>query len=83
MKRRLTLALAAGALVVAMVPGAALASHGEGAPVGACPPGAAWSLVDPMHQPQAADHNRDGWLCRAGFFVGPGFLAVDNSIPLR
>ena len=76
MKRRLTLALAAGALVAATVPGAASA----GAPIGRCPTGGEWQLVFPQHQPQAADQNGDGWLCRAGFFVGPGFLAIDNVV---
>ncbi len=80
MRRRLTLALAAGALVAAMVPGAASAAHGTGEPVGGCPPGGAWILVDPTHQPQPADHNGDGWLCRANFFVGPGFLGIDNVV---
>jgi hypothetical protein len=77
MKRRLTLALVAGALVAALVPGAASA----GDPIGGCPTGGEWELVYPQHQPQAADQNGDGWLCRAGFFVGPGLLAIDNVVP--
>ena len=75
MKRRLTFALAAGALAAAMVPGGVSA----GAPIGGCP-GPKWQLVYPMHQPQAADKNGDGWLCRANFWVGPGILAIDNVV---
>jgi hypothetical protein len=76
MKQRLTRALAAAAIVAAVMPGAASA----GAPIGGCPAGGAWQLVFPQHQPQAADQNGDGWLCRAGFFVGPGLLAIDNVV---
>jgi hypothetical protein len=79
MKRRLTLALAAGALVAGMVPGATSA----GAPIGGCPTGGEWQLVFPLHQPRAEDKNGDGWLCRAGFFVGPGLLAIDNVVAER
>jgi hypothetical protein len=75
-KRRLTLALATGALLVAMVPGTASA----GPPVGGCPTGGHWELVLPRHQPQEADKNGDGWLCRADFFAGPGLLAIDNVV---
>jgi hypothetical protein len=72
MKRRLALALAAGALATAMVPGAASA----GDPIGECPAGwgAGWFLILPIHQPQTADHNGDGWLCRRD-------LSSDNSGP--
>ena len=76
MKRRLILAVAAGALAAAMIPGAVSA----GAPVGGCPAGGHWQLVFPQHQPQPADKNGDGWLCRADFFVGPGLLAIDNVV---
>ena len=76
MKRRLILAVAAGALAAVMVPGAVSA----GAPIGGCPAGGHWQLVLPQHQPQAADKNGDGWLCRADFFVGPGLLAIDNVV---
>jgi hypothetical protein len=79
MKRRLTLVLAAGALVAAMVPGTASA----GAPIGGCPSGGQWQLILPQHQPQPEDRNGDGWLCRADFFVGPGFLAIDNVVADR
>lgn len=85
MKRRLTLALAAGALAAAMLPAAASA----GAPVGGCPTGADWQLVYPTHQPQAADKNGDGWLCRLlldasapqGGRIGGGFTFRDNNVP--
>ena len=85
MKRRLTLALAAGALAAAIAPGAASA----GAPIGGCPAGAGWHLIYPMHQPQAADRNGDGWLCTYDFpadmggIFGLGFTFFDNVIPLR
>jgi hypothetical protein len=76
MKRRLTLALAAAALVAVMVPGAASAES----PIGGCPTGGQWQLVFPQHQPQPEDQNGDGWLCRARFFVGPGLLFIDNVV---
>ena len=83
MKRRLTLALATGALVVAMMPGAASA----GAPAGGCPTGdgADWYLIQPQH-PSPADQNGDGLLCRrdlssglGGPFLG-GFTFRDNVV---
>jgi len=75
-KRRLTLALAAGALVAAMVPATASA----GAPVGGCPTGdgADWFLVLPIHQPQAADKNGDQWLCRRD--LNPGFFTFHDNV---
>jgi hypothetical protein len=84
MKRRFALALAAGALVTAIVPGAVSA----GDPIGGCPSGwgADWSLILPIHQPQAADHNGDGWLCRRdlpsdnGGPFGGGFTFRDNVL---
>ena len=79
MQRRLTLALATGAMAATMIPGAVTA----GAPIGGCPTDASWVLVLPIHQPQAADKNGDGWLCRADFWVGPGLLAVDNVVRNR
>lgn len=75
MQRRLTLALAAGAVAATMIPGAVAA----GAPIGGCP-NTNWVLVLPAHQPQPADKNGDGWLCRADFWVGPGLLAIDNVV---
>jgi hypothetical protein len=73
MKRRFVRALTAAALVTAIVPGAVSA----GDPIGSCPTGwgADWFLVFPIHQPQAADHNADGWLCTRD-------LSSDNSGPL-
>jgi hypothetical protein len=79
MKRRLTHALAAGALVAAMVPGAASA----GPPIGGCPTGAWWRLILPVHQPQPADHNGDGWLCRLDLGGGFGFTFFDNVVRER
>ena len=85
MKRRLIVALAAGALAAAMVPGAVSA----GAPIGGCPAGAEWRLVFPVHQPQAADKNGDGWLCRLdlnsgmGGVLGGGFTFFDNVVRER
>jgi hypothetical protein len=75
MKRRLTLALAAGALVAAMVPATASA----GAPVGGCPTGAWWRIILPIHQPQAADQNGDQLLCRLDLPSG-SFTFHDNVV---
>ena len=76
MTRRLTLALAAGALVAAIVPGPVSA----GAPVGGCPTGdgADWFLILPQHQPQAADKNGDGWLCRRD--LNNGFFTFHDNV---
>lgn len=84
MRRRFALALAAGALVAATLPGVAAA----GDPVGGCPPGADWVLVLPIHQPQAMDHNGDGWLCRLnlpsgrGGVLAGGFTFFDDVVPV-
>ena len=81
MKRRLTQAMVAAALAPTL-PGAASA----GAPVGGCPTGAEWHLIYPQHQPQAADHNGDGWLCtlnlnaEQGGVFGRGFTFFDNVV---
>ena len=85
MKRRLILALSAGVLTASIVPGAVSA----GAPIGGCPAGAEWQLVFPVHQPQAADKNGDGWLCRLdlksgmGGVLGLGFTFFDNVVQER
>lgn len=79
MKRPL-LAVSLALMTLLVFGQAASAAHGAGDPIGGCPRGGAWVLVDPIHQPQAADHNGDGWLCRANFFVGPGFLGIDNVV---
>ena len=85
MKRRVTLALAAGALVAVTVPGAASAEP----PIGGCPTGAWWTRILPIHQPQPMDHNGDGWLCRLdlpsgrGGVLGGGFTFFDNVVPER
>ena len=85
MKRRLILALSAGVLTASIVPGAVSA----GAPIGGCPAGAEWQLVLPVHQPQAADKNGDGWLCRLdlnsgmGGVLGLGFTFFDNVVQER
>ena len=77
MTRRLPRALAAGALISALVPGAASA----GPPIGGCPTGGSWELRYPQHQPQPADLNGDGWVCRF-LLPGGGFiLIVDNVVP--
>lgn len=82
MKRRLVLSLAAGALAAAILPAAASAS----APIGGCPTGAEWQLILPLHQPQAADKNGDGYLCRLdlnsglGGVFGLGFTFFDNVV---
>ena len=84
MTRRSTRALAAGALAATMLPAAASAA----APVGGCPAGADWQLVYPTHQPQAADNNGDGWLCRLlldapapqGGRIGGDFTFFDNVV---
>ena len=84
MKRRLALTFAAAALAVSMIPGGAAA----GDPIGGCPAGwgAGWVLVLPIHQPQAADHNGDGWLCRHDLNsdnsgrLGLGFTFRDNVL---
>ena len=83
MKRRLGLALAAGAFVAAMIPTTVAA----GDPVAGCPSGADWGLIYPIHQPQAMDHNGDGWLCHLdlpsgqGGVFGRGFTFFDNVVP--
>ena len=74
MSRLLTLALAAGALVAATVPGIASA----GGPIGGCPTGE-WRIVLPIHQPQAMDHNRDSLLCRLDLRNG-SFTFHDNVV---
>jgi hypothetical protein len=82
MKRRLILSLAASALAATMLPAAASA----GAPIGGCPTGAEWQLIYPIHQPQAADMNGDGWLCRLDLNAGQGgpfglgFTFFDNVV---
>jgi hypothetical protein len=57
-----------------MLPSAASA----GAPVGGCPTGAAWYLVLPIHQPQAADKNGDRYLCRLD--LAPGFFTFHDNV---
>ena len=82
MKRQLILALASSALATGVLAGSASA----GAPVGGCPSGADWYLILPVHQPQPADKNGDGWLCRRdlnadlGGAFGGGFTFFDNVV---
>ena len=52
-----------------------------GAPSGDCPAGD-WRLILPIHQPQAADHNGDGWLCRLDLRNGT-FTFHDNVVRER
>ena len=75
MTGRVGSALAAGALLATVIPGSAAA----GPPVGGCPAGGGWYLILPIHQPQAADHNGDAWLCRLDLRSG-GFTFFDNVV---
>jgi hypothetical protein len=36
-------------------------------------------MILPIHQPQAADHNGDGWLCRMDLRDG-SFTFHDNTV---
>ena len=77
--RRILLLAAAALLSVLWFAGPVAA----GPPVGGCPTGTSWEPVFPQHQPQAADLNGDGWLCR--LFVGPDgqFTFFDNVVRER
>jgi hypothetical protein len=83
MRRRLIGFLASAALAAFMVP----ATVAAGAPIGGCPTGADWQIVLPIHQPQLADKNGDGYLCRLfingelGGRLGGGFTFRDNNVP--
>jgi hypothetical protein len=71
-KKRIGLALGAGALLASLSAGGAWASPqgpppgASGPPVGGCPTGAGWGLVQPTpgHLSAEYDFNGDGWVCR-------------------
>lgn len=81
MRKRLTLALVAGALAATMLPGAASAAPPanvrEHLPDGGCPTG--WVPGQPRHGSQALDWNGDTWLCML-VVPGGGFVFVDNVV---
>ena len=76
MRRIGTLAAASALLLTVLSAGGAAA----GDPVAGCPTGAPWRLILPVHQPQAADHNGDEWLCRLDLPNGKGFTFHDNTV---
>ena len=78
--RRIVSLAAAAALLSSLVFAAAVAA---GPPRGECPTGTSWELIEPRHQPQAADLNGDGQLCR--LFIGPdgSFTFFDNVVRER
>jgi hypothetical protein len=80
MKKRLLIALTAGALVAAMVPGVASADYAK--PEGQGPTDA-WLLGQPQpgHVGLAFDHNDDTWVCLR--VVPGGAVFMDNAVRLR
>jgi hypothetical protein len=74
--RQMIIRASAAALLASLVWAGGLAA---GAPVGGCPSGASWRMILPIHQPQAADHNGDGWLCRMDLRDG-SFTFHDNTV---
>lgn len=60
MRKRVSLAAATALLSTLAIAGAVSA----GPPAAGCPSGSTWELFRPIHQPQAADHNGDGLICR-------------------
>ena len=60
MRRRVSLAAAAALLLTFAVAGVVSAEP----PTAGCPSASTWELFRPIHQPQAADHNGDGLICR-------------------
>lgn len=77
MHRKLSAAAAAAMLATMVFAGSVTA----GPPVGGCPPGAWWRLIQPIHNPNPADLNGDGWLCRLDLPNG-GFTGHDNVVRL-
>lgn len=74
MRKRLTMALAAGALVAAIVPG--VTSGAE--PIGQCP--SAFALVeDARSEGGLRNRNGDGWVCFVDNTLG---IWIDNRLPL-
>ena len=78
MRKRLTMAVLAGALMAAIAPGVALA----GEPVGRCASAASGHLLVEFAPSPQVDRNGDGWTCYLKSASGVG-MWVDNSIPLR
>lgn len=76
MRRIMSLAAAAALLASLLLAGAVAA----GPPIGGCPTGTSWVLVLPQHQPQAADLNGDGWLCRLFIGTEGDFTFFDNVV---
>ncbi len=74
MRKRLGVALIAGVLMTLLMPGVASAgppngppAGAAGPPIGGCPTGAGWGLVQPSgpdHLSAAYDFNGDGSVCR-------------------
>jgi hypothetical protein len=75
------MALAAGALLVAMVPGVASAAVDEFLPDGACPPATTGFELIPFSV-ASIDRNGDGYACRWFFIAGGNTLLIDNNRPL-
>lgn len=77
MRKRLTMALAAGAMMAAMVPGVASANDNRG-----CPPSNAGWRAFYVYVGEFSDRNGDGTACF--LFIGDRPIAtanIDNSIP--
>jgi hypothetical protein len=53
--------------------------HPAAAPVGGCPTEARWRLIQRIHNPNPADLNGDGWLCRLDLPSG-GLTGHDNVV---
>jgi hypothetical protein len=76
-RKIMSVAAASVLLSTVMVSGTVAA----GPPIGGCPTGSWWRLILPIHQPQAADHNGDAWLCRLDLPSG-SFTFHDNVVRL-
>jgi hypothetical protein len=94
MKKRLGLALIAGAIMTLLLFGVASAEQppwgppegAAGPPVGGCKAAAQWRLVQPSgpdHLSAAYDFNRDGWVCvrfLPAFDGSSMFTFMDNVV---
>jgi hypothetical protein len=94
--RRLSIGVAAAGAVMAtlLLPGVASAERppygppegASGPPIGACPTGGGWGLVQPSgpeHLSAAFDFNGDGWVCGSWLPAFDGstlFSLMDNVI---